>query len=102
MENKISLIKELFEQNKPLFSALGDPKRQEIMLLMADSHLSVGELTDLTNLSRPAVSHHIKVLLDAKLLTVDSKGTKRYYRPSFKSHIEPLRKLIDNVEQIEI
>jgi ArsR family transcriptional regulator len=102
MEDKIKNVKELFEKNMPLFSALGDPTRQEILNIMADNpHLSVIELSTLTNLSRPAVSHHLKILQDAHLVTQHLEGTRRYYHPTFKAHIAPLRTLIDKIEELE-
>lgn len=102
MEDKINTIKELFEKNRRLFSALGDPKRQDILLLMADNvHLSVGELAHLTKISRPAVSHHLKILQEANLVSMHPEGTKRYYQPAFKTHIMPLRQLLDQIENIE-
>jgi ArsR family transcriptional regulator, arsenate/arsenite/antimonite-responsive transcriptional repressor len=103
MEDKIKNIKELFKKNQPLFSALGDPHRQEILHIMADNkHLSVIELSTLTNLSRPAVSHHLKILQDTQLVTQHIEGTRRYYHPTFKAHIVPLRALIDKIEEIEL
>ena len=49
-------------------TALGDPTRQRIMLLLSRERLNVSALADRFHLSRPAVSHQIKVLLDAGLL----------------------------------
>lgn len=93
---------ELFEQVLPLFNALGDPIRQHLLRhLSCQPVLSVGELTLQTELSRPAVSHHLKVLREAGLVIEYKEGTKRYYRPTFKRYVAPLRELIDCVEKIE-
>src|SRR5688572_2652464 len=48
--------------------ALGDPIRQQILLLLSRERLNVGQLTSRIHLSRPAVSHQIKVLADSGLL----------------------------------
>lgn len=94
--------KEVFERTRPLFNALGDETRQSILLLLArEVRLSVGDLTRLTKLSRPAVSHHIKILREAELIVEERDGTKRYYHPTFKRYVEPMRELIDQVEQFE-
>lgn len=39
----------------------------------------VGEITQKTHLSRPAVSHHLQILKDAEILRVRKDGTKNYY-----------------------
>ncbi len=94
-------IKALFKLNLPLFGALGDNQRQQILMLMTDEHrLSVGEIAHHTKLSRPAVSHHIMVLKRAHLLSAQREGTRIYYQPKFNTHIEPLRALIDAVEEM--
>ncbi|GEN95933.1 hypothetical protein PET01_19830 [Pediococcus ethanolidurans] len=41
--------------------------------------MRVGELTTRTHLSRPAVSHHLKILKEAKLVSIRKDGTKHYY-----------------------
>lgn len=93
---------ELFKQVLPLFNALGDETRQQIVInLDLNKWLSVNELTQLTNLSRPAVSHHIKVLRDAKLVTEYKEGTKRYYRPTFSHYMSAMKQLIECIEQTE-
>lgn len=67
---------------RKLTRALGDETRQGIMaaLLSADEvGLRVGQITASTNLSRPAVSHHLKVMKDAGIVTLIKRGTKNYY-----------------------
>jgi DNA-binding transcriptional ArsR family regulator len=61
-------------------TALGDPTRQRILLLLSRGRLNVGELADRFHLSRPAVSHQLKVLLDAGLLVQERDGRERVYR----------------------
>lgn len=101
MDLKIQEIKELFQYNLPLLSALGDRHRQQILLIMADEcRLSVGEITRLTKLSRPAVSHHIRILKKAGLLSEERQGVKHYYRPQFQSHIQPMKQLIEAIDKI--
>ena len=54
--------------------ALGDEKRQAIIIALLEDQACVGrrvtELTEATQLSRPAVSHHLKILKQAKILVV--------------------------------
>lgn len=93
---------ELFEQVLPLFNALGDETRQQLIRHLGHgTQLSVGELTQLTKLSRPAVSHHLKILRDAELVMEFKEGTKRYYRPTFFKYTAPMKELIEHVEKLE-
>ncbi len=61
-------------------TALGDPTRQRIMLLLSQERLNVGELAERFHLTRPAISHQIKVLLHAGLLVQERDGRERVYR----------------------
>jgi len=93
---------ELFLQVLPLFNAMGDETRQLLIRHLSNStRLSVGELAGLTKLSRPAVSHHLKVLRDAHLVIEIKEGVRRYYRPTFLKYTNPMRELIDCVEKYE-
>lgn len=83
----------------PIFSMLQDERRQEITQLLFDnSELSVTALTEKLSLSRPAVSHHLKLLLDTKLVTVRQEGKERYYRLDLKPSLIYLKNLIDSIE----
>jgi DNA-binding transcriptional ArsR family regulator len=66
-----------------VFEALGEPVRRRILELLADGERPVGPLVvalrSLTPISQPAVSQHLKVLLDAGLVTVRAAGTRRLY-----------------------
>lgn len=68
-----------------VFKALSDPTRVKLLSLIMDS--SAGELCacDLTapvGLSQPTVSHHMKVLTEARLVTREQRGKWAYYRPA--------------------
>lgn len=68
--------------------ALGDPIRQQIVLLLSRERLNVSQLTSRVHLSRPAVSHQIKVLADAGLLVQERLGREHVYRvdaPTFRT-----------------
>jgi len=78
---KIEQIKKDFIKNRKLLVAIGDETRQSIITeLMGECKgLRVGEITAKTHLSRPAVSHHMRILLDCGLVTLDKNGTKNFY-----------------------
>jgi DNA-binding transcriptional ArsR family regulator len=60
--------------------ALGDPTRQRIVLVLSGETLNVGELSERFPLSRPAMSHHLKLLAQAGLLRQERRGRERVYR----------------------
>lgn len=59
------------------FSALADPTRRAILARLALGEATVMELAEPFAMSQPAVSRHIKVLEDARLITRRAEGTKR-------------------------
>ena len=61
-------------------AALGDPTRREIFERIAAKASSVGDLARQMPVSRPAVSQHLRVLKDARLVTESRDGTRRIYR----------------------
>lgn len=66
-----------------IFKALGDPTRVRLLSLIAateDREACVCELTDPVGLSQPTVSHHLKQLVEANLLTREQRGKWSYYR----------------------
>ncbi|WP_374111293.1 ArsR/SmtB family transcription factor [Nocardia sp. JCM 34519.1] len=65
------------------FKALGDPVRLRLLSLIAAAggeEVCVCELTPAFDLSQPTISHHLKVLREAGLLTSERRGTWVYYR----------------------
>jgi ArsR family transcriptional regulator len=64
-----------------LFKALGDSARVRIVNLLAtsDESVCVCDLTAPLELSQPTVSHHLKKLTDAGLLTREQRGVWAYY-----------------------
>ena len=59
------------------FSALADPTRRAILARLARGDASVMELTKPFGMTQPAISQHLKVLVDAGLVTSRIDGTKR-------------------------
>jgi DNA-binding transcriptional ArsR family regulator len=82
----IALIKRRFPLlDKPAialdraFHALSDPNRRAILAVVRDGHRAVGDLAKLLGLSQQNVSHHLKVLRDAGLVTDSRSGTRHLY-----------------------
>jgi len=91
---------DVFRACIPLFQTFSDPARQDIILLLAEHEtLSVNEIADQSLLSRPAISHHLKILRDNRLVQIEQKGTQRYYSLSLETSVEQLKELIQLVEE---
>ena len=93
----------MFLKCSSLFVALGDVIRQKIMLEVSESGfdgINVTELASRFKLSRPAVSHHLKVLKDSGLLVSVKKGTQIFYRAEFKKNLMIVDNLIHSVLEV--
>lgn len=66
-------------QVEQVLDALGDPTRRAVLRQLRRGSLSVREIADQVDVSRPAVSQHLKVLKAAKLVVVRPQGTRRLY-----------------------
>lgn len=88
-----------FKECRKAISAMGDETRQLILIALLESDFNgirVGEITKKTHLSRPAVSHHLKILKEAEIVNVRREGTKNYYYlDSKESQWETLTELIN-------
>ena len=62
------------------FHALGDPTRRAIFEKLERGPLSVAHIAKGMSVTRPAVSQHLKVLREAKLISMDRDGTRSIYR----------------------
>jgi ArsR family transcriptional regulator len=66
-----------------IFKALGDPTRVRLVSLIAaheGAEACVCDLTEPVGLSQPTVSHHLKLLVEAGLLTREQRGRWSFYR----------------------
>lgn len=79
----IKQFAEEFAACRKILSALGDTNRQHLILEMIQigecGGVRVGAITERTHLSRPAVSHHLRILKEAGLIKMRREGTKNYY-----------------------
>ena len=79
-------------------NALGDPTRRTIFERLARRPMAVGELAGELPVSRPAVSQHLRVLLDAGLLTEQRHGRERRYH-FVPERLAPVRDWIGQYER---
>jgi DNA-binding transcriptional ArsR family regulator len=91
-----------FAACRPVFFAMGDGIRQQIiMLLEKNEACNVTQLTNKLPLSRPAISHHLKVLRQAGLVGVRKQGTENHYYLTADEALGLLKRLIYEVENCE-
>ena len=118
-------LKQHFHTCMPLFIALGDEIRLTIIEALTDEALTgrkknnpmntnppaqtnqprphglnVREITERTSLSRPAVSHHLKILKTAGLIDVHREGTCNYYYLSIEDSTRKLMQLGHLLESV--
>jgi DNA-binding transcriptional ArsR family regulator len=60
--------------------AIAAPRRRQILALVRDGELSAGEIAAHFDVTRPAVSQHLNVLKEARLVSERRDGTRRLYR----------------------
>lgn len=86
-----------------LFTGLGDSMRLEIVFLLGEhERLNVGEIAGHFHLSRPAISHHLKVLKDARILRSQKIATEIYYWLDITSLSERLRAIVTLLEACRV
>lgn len=61
------------------FNAIGDETRREILRLLRDGDLTAGQIADQFDISWPSISHHLRVLRQAKLVRADRRGQEWIY-----------------------
>ncbi|MBK8353209.1 MAG: winged helix-turn-helix transcriptional regulator [Saprospirales bacterium] len=57
-----------------LFKALNDSTRREILQLLKNKNMSAGEIADAFNISKPSISHHLDLLKQADLVSIEKQG----------------------------
>ena len=85
---------------KRILDSIRDPLRMNIvMLLSCDKPMNVGQITGRFKVSRPAISHHLKVLKEAGFVTAEKAGQEVYYRLDRARLVAGLREIADAIEQ---
>lgn len=69
---------------RDVFQAIADPTRREIINLLAQNELNLNAVADNFEISRPAVSKHIKILTECGLIVIKQQGRERYCRAELK------------------
>ena len=81
--------------------AIAEPCRRRILRLVRDAEMSAGEIASHFDVTRSAVSQHLRVLKDAGLLAERRNGTRRIYRIRPEGLAE-LREFIDGLWEVKL
>lgn len=105
--NEIKKIKNDFQNVQELLYVIGDETRQLILLVLMEADckvgMRVGEITEKTHLSRPAVSHQLRILKDIGIVKYRAEGTKNFYYIDVMGNRElfgNLKKLVVHIEDL--
>jgi DNA-binding transcriptional ArsR family regulator len=86
-------------EHKPdVFGAISHPARRRMLDLLLEADRSVNTMAGEFKMSRPAVSQHLRVLLDAGLVTEQRHGRERHYR-LIPAKLSPVRDWLAHYEQ---
>ncbi|QKJ28918.1 winged helix-turn-helix transcriptional regulator [Mucilaginibacter mali] len=80
---------------RDVFQAIADPTRREIINLVAYNPLNLNAIADNFDVSRPAISQHIKILTECGLISVKKQGRERYC----EIQLEPLNEVAIWIER---
>jgi DNA-binding transcriptional ArsR family regulator len=80
------------------FNAVAEPRRRQILDLLADGERSVNELVQLLGIIQPLVSKHLRVLREVGLVEVRDDGRQRLYRVNGQA-LKPIHDWIQRYEQ---
>jgi len=101
-----------------VFRALSDAKRRDILILLSQQDMTIGDVVDQFDITRAAVKKHLKILEEGNLISVHSRGRERinrlephafkpatewltFFNQFWDSHLTQLKHVIENGEKNE-
>ena len=66
------------ETRRDVFQAIADPIRRQIIGLVAQQSMNLNAIADHFDISRPAISNHIKILNECGIISIEQVGRERY------------------------
>ena len=63
---------------RDVFQAIADPLRRDMITLLAKESLTINQVADNFDVSRPAVSKHLKILEECGIISITNQGRERY------------------------
>lgn len=81
-----------------VFNAIAEPRRRQILKLLAKRERPVNDLVSTLRLTQPQVSKHLRVLRQVKLVDVRDDGRQRWYRVNGRA-LKPVHDWVSEFEQ---
>ena len=87
---------------RDVFQAIADPTRRDILTIVSKNSMNLNAIAENFEVSRPAISQHIKILKECGLVVIKKQGRERYCEPRLEKlnevadWIEPFRKMWDS------
>jgi DNA-binding transcriptional ArsR family regulator len=78
------------ETRRDVFQAIADPTRRQIINLIAQQSMNLNAIADNFEVSRPAISNHIRILHECGIITINQVGRERFCK------IQP-----DNLKEVD-
>jgi DNA-binding transcriptional ArsR family regulator len=109
----------IMEARRDVFQAIADPTRRQIISMVAQKPLNLNSVAEQFNVSRQAVSLHVKILTECGLITIKQQGRERYceakldglneisawveqYRKHWESKLDSLEKYLSKIQKKKI
>lgn len=83
-----------------IFKAISDPTRREILLMLAEEPASVNNISKKFNMTRPAISKHLKILQESSLVQMEMDQSDGRQRTCFVQ-LEALKEVEDYLNKLE-
>ena len=83
---------------RDVFQAISDPTRREIINMLASQSLNLNSVAGQFDISRPAISKHIKILVECGLIVVKQQGRERYCQ----AQLQKLNEVSQWIEQYRV
>ncbi|NOU46980.1 MAG: winged helix-turn-helix transcriptional regulator [Bacteroidales bacterium] len=83
---------------RDVFQAIADPTRRQIINLLSNQSLNLNSVADNFDISRPAISKHIKILTECGLITIRAEGREHYC----EAKLETLRQVSEWINQYKL
>jgi DNA-binding transcriptional ArsR family regulator len=87
------------QTRRDVFQAIADPTRREIINLIAYQSLNLNAIAENFDVSRPAISQHIKILTECGLIIMKKQGRERYCEASL-SQLNEVSNWIERYRQL--
>lgn len=92
-------ILELLKEGIPFFQIVSDKYRQEIVVILSEvEEMDVSSIVEKINLSRTAISHHLKLLKQVGLVKSEKRGKQVFYSLTILKPLEMLKEMIYLIE----